>query len=328
MSVPFFDNNPEIVRELRAMDHSTKEYRKNLQKVMMEIGGPFLLLPHLKETEEGKQLRKAYFRQLIFTVVFLVAMFVWIPVAYLLVGGREPEQFIGTDSLVMAGLIALEVASLILAFILAFRAKRVLLGGMSYLIDNYQKDGNAAGGQTLGSYKFQLSKISKMAIILPVLVFLFVFGINALANGSLSNLFGTKEKDFSKAGLTITLNENFGEEEIVTQTATYSSLKYVITSLKEEFQLFEDVGLSTDIPLSEYADMIITANALDATVEGSDSRPSFVYSEQANGKDYSYLATVFRGSDAFWTVTFACETKYFADSQAQFEKWADTVKIE
>jgi len=37
--------------------------------------------------------------------------------------------------------------------------------------------------------------------------------------------------------------------------------------------------------------------------------------------------TVYRGSDAYWMVTFACETKNYAAAEAQFLKWADSVEV-
>ena len=38
MTVPFFDSNPEIVNELRAMNHDTKEYKKLLKKILKYYG--------------------------------------------------------------------------------------------------------------------------------------------------------------------------------------------------------------------------------------------------------------------------------------------------
>jgi hypothetical protein len=65
MTLPFFDSNPEIVNELRAMDHNTREYKKILQKVLQEIGGVIYLFNNLKTTDDGNRFRRKYFHNLI-----------------------------------------------------------------------------------------------------------------------------------------------------------------------------------------------------------------------------------------------------------------------
>jgi hypothetical protein len=327
MTVPFFDSNPGLVNELRAMDHNSKEYKKLLRKVLLEMGGMVYLFNYLKSTDEGNSYRKKYFRNLIVTGSLIITMFVWIAIAWLLTGGKDTDQFTGTDMALFIGFITIEIANIVIMMLLAFRCRRILLQGVSFTIDNYSYENNGNIGSTLGNYNFQRAKLSKISVVVAVLVFVVIFGVRALSNGTINALLPSHTQDFSKAGLTITLTQDFHEKDVVSQTATYASSKYIVLTLKEEFKILEQSNISTDISLKEYAEDIIANNSLDATVEGNESRPYFIYSRQASGKDITYLATVFKGSDAFWIVTFACDSKNFASSQAQFMKWADTVKV-
>lgn len=327
MSVPFFESNPQIVDELRGMNHNSKEYKKHLRKVLLEMGGMVYLFNYLKSTEEGNVYRKKYFRNLIFTGSLIITMFVWIAIVWILTGGKDTDQFTGSDLALFIGFITVEIANIALMMFLAFRCRRILLQGVSFALDSYSFESSGATGSTLGTYQFQRAKINKVSIIVAVLVFVVVFGVRALSNGTISALLPARTQDFSKAGLTITLTQDFHEKDVVSQTATYASSKYVVMTLKEEFTALEKSNISTDITLKEYAQDLITNNSVDATVEGNESRPYFIYSKQINGKDYTYLATVYKGSDAFWVVTYACESKNFTSSQDQFMKWADTVKV-
>ena len=137
-----------------------------------------------------------------------------------------------------------------------------------------------------------------------------------------------KEKTFSKAGVEITLTEDFVEKDIVSQTAYFESMKSIVMVLKEEFTLFESVGLSTDMSMEEYAEIIFTGNNIESVVEEKDSLSTFTYENSVSGKDFTYFATLFRSDDAYWMIQFACETKDFESMSDQFMKWAKTVKFE
>jgi hypothetical protein len=327
MTVPFFDANPGIVSELRSMDHDSKDYKKLLQKILLEIGGMVYLFNYLKTTDEGNRLRRKYFHCLIAAGAFIISMFIWIIVAMLLTGGREIEQFTSIDIAFFIGFLVIEIASVFLAMFFAFRGRRMLLLGVSYLIDNYTYENNSAGSVTLSNYKFEKAKLNRVAIVVGIVTFAVVFGVITLGNGTISRLFSSQTQEFSKAGMTITLTQDFHEKDVVSQTATYLSTKYIVISLKEDFQTMAQYNVSTDISLSEYAEAIIANNSISTTIEGNEIRPYFVYSRKVNGKDFTYLAMVYRGSDAYWVLTFACESKNFASAQTQFMKWADTVKV-
>lgn len=327
MNVPFLDSNPEIAYELSTMDHNSKEYKKILQKVLIEIGGPICLFNYLKTTDEGNRFRKKYLRNFVITVLLLISLFIWIFIAVYLTDGKEIDQFAGSDIVIFIGFVVIEIASIFIAMIYAFRCKKILLEGGSYLLDNYQQIRSDVGGLKLSDYKFARSKNNKIAIIVTILIFVVFYGAISLGKGTVNQLFAAKTQEFTKAGLTITLTQGFHEQDVVSQTATYASSDHIVICLKEEFYALKQSNIPANISLEEYAEAVIRNNNIETNLTGDETRPYFIYSRQINGKEFSYLTMVFKGSDAFWTVTFACETKKFDEAQGQFIEWADTIEV-
>lgn len=149
-----------------------------------------------------------------------------------------------------------------------------------------------------------------------------------MAVSMLAGCGSVKAKEFSKAGMSITLTTAFTEKEMATQTAYYESQKAIVTCLKEEFSILEDEGLSADdVTLEQYGEAVIVMNGLDSEVQTEDGLTYIRYDKSLNGKDFSYYATVFKGTDAFWMIQFACESKNFDSMHEIFKTWAKSVKF-
>jgi len=134
-----------------------------------------------------------------------------------------------------------------------------------------------------------------------------------------------KGKSFSKAGLTITLTDEFYEKQHDGYTAYYESPEAFVFILKEEFFLYERVGLSTEISLQEFAKLVIAGNNLECTVQESDGLTYFVCEKTENGRALTYFVAIFRGVDAYWSVWFSCETSDYSSLKADFINWAKSV---
>lgn len=130
---------------------------------------------------------------------------------------------------------------------------------------------------------------------------------------------GEKDKTFSKAGMSITLTDAFTEQDIVTQTAYYVSMKSIVTALKE------DGTLIPDYTVKDYANLVCEVNNLDTKVTVKDGYAEFTYEKEVSGKDYYYYARCFKNGTDFWLFQFACETKNTDELQETFDKWASTV---
>lgn len=154
-----------------------------------------------------------------------------------------------------------------------------------------------------------------------------MFSLQFFGNDLIHKMLSGQEKTFTKAGMTITLTSDFEEEESISQTARYISKQFAVVALKEEFMVLSKFNISSDISLKEYAGLIIANNGLNATVQEQDGIICFKYNQQLNGKDITSFSTVYKASDAFWVITFACETQNFESTQPQFMNWAKTIKV-
>ena len=132
-----------------------------------------------------------------------------------------------------------------------------------------------------------------------------------------------KDKDFSKAGMTITLTDAFTEQDIVTQTAYYVSQEAIVTALKE------DGSMIGDYTVKDYAELVCSVNKLSSSkVTTKEGYAEFTYEKELSGKEYYYYARCFKNGSDFWLIQFACETKNTEKFTPTFEKWAATVTFE
>lgn len=114
-------------------------------------------------------------------------------------------------------------------------------------------------------------------------------------------------QDFSKAGMTITLTEEFYEKEHMGYTTCFLSDDIAVFVLKEEYTLFEHTDFSSASTLEEYAGLVWNANQFtgDVPLVTDGDLKYFEYDYSANGNNYTYRTYVFKSADAFWLVQFA-----------------------
>ena len=82
-----------------------------------------------------------------------------------------------------------------------------------------------------------------------------------------------------------------------------------------------------DLTLSEYAQLVIDNNDVDSEIENKDGLTCFAYDQISNGKDTHYYAFIYKASDAFWLIQFACENKYYDEAADLILKWAKSVTV-
>ena len=167
-----------------------------------------------------------------------------------------------------------------------------------------------------------MKKYFKFAAVILVLLTVCLF----CGCSFFSGLGAAQEKEFSKAGMSITLTDDFTEQDIVSQTAVYASAKHIVMALKEEYALFEEIGDS--LSLQEYAQLVCQNNDLTADIEEKDGLVCFEYENEANGRDFAYFAVVQKGTDAYWLFQFSCDSSNYEDSKEQFIDWAKTIRFE
>lgn len=155
-------------------------------------------------------------------------------------------------------------------------------------------------------------------VFLPLLAFAAV--IVSLFSGCGSVI---ADKTYNVQGMNITLTGRFYEQDIVTQTATYTSTDVVVTVLKESFS---DLGSS--YTNKSYMELVARVNNLNATIEENETYAYIKYNKTVSGKDFYYYATGRKGPDAYWLIQFACLEEETDEHQPDFEKYAASVTFD
>lgn len=144
---------------------------------------------------------------------------------------------------------------------------------------------------------------------------------------SLFSVRTVRPKEFSEAGMTITLTNAFDEESYPGFTQCYESKSVAVFTLKEDFSLAP--GLE-DYTLEEYAALVVQNNQVDPSeLENAQGVVFFDYVTQgSDGQDYYYMVTMHKGNDAFWLVQFATPESNQDKIYDQFLTWAASVTFE
>ncbi len=161
--------------------------------------------------------------------------------------------------------------------------------------------------------------MKKVLTVLLVLTLLLV---------SLSSCMKATPKEFASNGMTITLTNAFREKSVEGYTVCYDSAKVAVLALKESFSLLQGFENFT---LDQYAHMVREANAAKAPgeifeVEGLVAM-EYTFFNESEKQDFKYFCTMFKGTDAFWLVQFACKTQDYDNYKNSFVEWAKTISF-
>lgn len=140
--------------------------------------------------------------------------------------------------------------------------------------------------------------------------------------------FGNQEKTYSSHGISVTMNKGFVEKSIMSQTAYFQGTDALFTALKEDFDTLALIDLGSKSTKKDYAEAVVKNNKADYKVIEKDDLTYFEYEKSISGKDYYYLASVYKTDDAFWLVNFACEKANKEKYESIFKRWAKTVKFD
>ena len=143
-----------------------------------------------------------------------------------------------------------------------------------------------------------------------------------------SGLFSNKAPDiktFSSNGMSITLTDEFKEDDVKNFTVSYESKNMAVVALKEAFTLMDGFE---DYTLEQYANLVIKANNLDsAKIKNVEGLTHFEYdfTNPETQKTYRYFSYVYKTNDAFWLIQFATLNENADDYAQQITEWAKSV---
>lgn len=138
-------------------------------------------------------------------------------------------------------------------------------------------------------------------------------------------------KTFSQNGLTITLTEDFKEEDAyISYGAAFSSEDVSIVALQESFEEF-DGDFGKDSTLEDYAKLLIESNRIDATVISENGLVYYtydVYDIDTQDLYYRLFAFVYKTDDAFGLVQFAVNADAIKTQTENIFTYAKSVSFE
>ncbi len=164
-----------------------------------------------------------------------------------------------------------------------------------------------------------------------ILTVLILTAILLSAVGCMGNqkVYEADAKDFTSNGMTVTLTEAFRETEQQGYTVCYDSNAVAVFALKEAFSL--QAGIS-DWTLEYYADLVKQSNAAhspsDPVAVGDRMVMEYTFYNPNTDITYHYYTCMYKGSDAFWLIQFACDVTQIDEYREHMISWADSVRFD
>ncbi len=140
------------------------------------------------------------------------------------------------------------------------------------------------------------------------------------------SLVGAKPETFTKSGMSITLTDDFFEDEYVGYTSCYRSQKIQVFVLKEFFGVLSSViDSSAANALRKYTELLIEVNKSDADIRTADGLTYFEYDYADGGNNYTYVCYTYKSNDAFWLIQFAFFTRNYDSLRSTVKEYAASV---
>lgn len=138
---------------------------------------------------------------------------------------------------------------------------------------------------------------------------------------------GPVAKEFSAAGLHLTLTDAFAEKQHAAYTLYAESENLLVLGLKEEYTLFENTDFSAQTSPEQYAALVWSANRLEGDIPLNNDGELlwFEYDNHVNGGDYRYRAYVYKDNEGFWLLQFAARADEFGALSVEIHDYAASV---
>ncbi len=161
--------------------------------------------------------------------------------------------------------------------------------------------------------------MSKKIVFLMILS-LFIFGLTGCT---------AKAKEFSGSGITITLTDDFVEEEIAQAPFYLVSPNHILMCYKESKSDLEYYPIDT---LEDYINAVLTNGGFSSeifTYNEDDVHYMYAYySKTIDEVDYGYMLIVMEGENHFYSMNFGCLDSKLDSYKDQYSDWAKTIIVE
>lgn len=187
-------------------------------------------------------------------------------------------------------------------------------------------DGNEDNEEAMENRKKSKRRGLLIFIIIFALCLLAGVGVG-LARRYLKKAENNKEKEFSKAGMTITLTKAFSLQKDDEFDFSAVSSNTMVSGIKYPFSEFEGANTMTAYDLASRMRDQMGVSASSVKTQGSLIYYDYKFQETASSPTFKYRVYTFKTGNAFWLVVFGSTEKTFDSKTADFEKWVKTVKF-
>ena len=136
------------------------------------------------------------------------------------------------------------------------------------------------------------------------------------------------DKEFTAAGITITLDNTFTQKEVVQAPLYLESLDHIFIGLRESKSSLFAYGIDT---LAEYTQAVISNAGHDSEVltfnEGEITFMYAYYEATVEDQDFGYMLICMEGADYFYTMNFGCLEKNLDGNKDQYIDWVKTIIV-
>lgn len=136
-------------------------------------------------------------------------------------------------------------------------------------------------------------------------------------------------KEYSGAGITVTLPDNFVEKEVVQAPFYLESTSHIVMGNGEGKSTLSGMGVST---VNQYIKAVLKASSKTAEVssftEGDISFDYAYYTSTVESETFGYMIVCLEGSQKFYSINFGCREKNLEKNKETYLKWAKTIVVE
>lgn len=137
-----------------------------------------------------------------------------------------------------------------------------------------------------------------------------------------------KAKTYTVEEMTITLTDAFMHMASLAPDFTdcYGATDVTAIFLKETFESLDATG---DESVDVYAEAVRESNSASdmSDIFHEDGVTYVEYTAENDGETFKYFAAMYKGSDAFWLVQFACDESAYEEYKPYFIDWAKSVEF-
>jgi len=142
------------------------------------------------------------------------------------------------------------------------------------------------------------------------------------------NILDAEKETHEYEKFSIEIPDVFKEVEVEGYAAYFVRDNVYVWAIEDDFINLDG---SSEWDISEYANRIHFVNEEKSptpiSVEEGLTFIEYTVLNESKKITFTYLTVMYKGSDAFWMVQFACDQNIYAEYKPHFISWAKTVKV-